>query len=43
MPGIVPYPNAIDFINSEKSILDTEQYVGNMTVLDQTRGGEERV
>jgi hypothetical protein len=25
MPGIVPYPNAIDFINSEKSILDTEK------------------
>jgi hypothetical protein len=31
--------NAIDFINSDKSILDSEQYVGIMTVNNQA-GGE---
>jgi hypothetical protein len=44
MPGIRAwlYMYAIDFINSDKSILDNEQYVGNMTVLDQTRGEEKK-
>ena len=40
MPGIrACYPNAIDFINSDKSILDNEQYVGIMTLF---MGGEEK-
>lgn len=33
--------NAIDFINSDKGILDSEQYVGNMTV-PMLDGGEEK-
>jgi len=35
------YMNAIDFINSDKGILDSEQYVGNMTLPIQM-GREEK-